>query len=67
VREAGRLAEDHSDAGTAVAARAQLLDAALIEHGRGRGAILHEDLGELAAPLEGGPEDSLQDVLFYEN
>jgi hypothetical protein len=67
VRETRRLTHDDANAGAPIATGTQLLDATLIEHRRRRGAVLGEDLRELAASLEGGSQDPLQHVLFYKN
>ena len=49
VGEPGGLPRDHPDAGAPLASRGQLLDPAVVEHGRRIGAVLGEHLGELAA------------------
>jgi hypothetical protein len=53
VGEAGGVADDDPDAGAPVAARAELLDLAVVERGRRRSLVLDEDLGELAAGAQG--------------
>ncbi len=49
VGETRGLAVDHADAGAAVTAGGELLDAAVIEDGAGRDGVLGEDLGHVAA------------------
>ncbi len=49
VGEARRLAVHHPDPGPARAARGELLDPAVVEHGARRHGILGEDLGHVAA------------------
>ena len=61
VGEAGGLADHDPDAGAAVAARGQLLDPAVVEHGRRRPLVLDEHLGEVAAGAEGGGQRALDD------
>ena len=50
---AGGLPHHHPDPGAAVAPRRQLLDPAVVEHGRGGLAVLDEDLGEVSAARGG--------------
>jgi hypothetical protein len=64
VREAGRLAADHADAGAPIVARHELLDLGVVET-RGRpGAVLGEHLGEVAAVVQRGAQGPFQDVSF---
>ncbi len=58
---ARRLPHDHPDAAPAVAARRELLDPAVVEHGGGGLAVLDEHLGELSAALERAAEHTLDD------
>jgi hypothetical protein len=64
MRESRGLAHNHPYASPAVPARAQFFHAALIQHGRRRRAVFYKYLGELAAALQSGAEDALQDFLF---
>ena len=52
VREAGGVAAHDAQAGAAIAARHELLDAAVVEAGARRAPILHEHLGEVAAAAQ---------------
>src|SRR5205085_10353194 len=61
VGETGGLAPDDPDPGTAVAARRELFDLALLERRRGRAPVLGEHLGEIAPRAEGGAEHALED------
>jgi hypothetical protein len=61
MRVAGGLPHDHADPGTAVTARRQFLDPAVVEHGGGGVAVLDEHLGKFSAALECGTEHALDD------
>ena len=61
VGEAGGVADDDPDAGAAVAPGGQLLDLAVVEPGGRRPPVLDEDLGEVAASAQCGPENALDD------
>ena len=58
--EACGVADDDTNARTAVAARGELLDPTVIEQRRRTAPILGEDLGELPARSQGRTQDSLQ-------
>ena len=62
VGEAGGLADDDPDAGAPGAARGQLLDPAVVEHGAGRRGVLGEDLGHVAPAGQRGREDAFEHV-----
>ena len=61
--EAGRLAGDDADAGAAVAAARDLLDAPVVEPGRRRALVLGVDLGELAARPHRRRQHPFEDVV----
>src|SRR5262249_36894826 len=63
VGEAGGLALDDADAGTAVAPGGQLLDLAVVEAGGGAPLVLGVDLGELAAGAQRAGEHSFEHVV----
>ena len=63
VREAGGVAAHDADAGAAIAARHELLDATVVEAGARRPPILHEHLGEVAATAQRVLDRGLQDTL----
>ena len=62
VGEAGGVADDDADAGAAVAAGGELLDLAVVEQGRRRALVLGEDLGEVAAGVQGRAEHAADHV-----
>jgi hypothetical protein len=64
VSEARGITDHDADASTAFSAGAQLLDAPLVQHRRGRRAVLDEDFSELAAAGHRLAQRSLEDVVF---
>lgn len=66
VRKARGLTDNHTYPGSAIVARTELLHALLVEHGRGRRAILDEDLGKLPAVGQRFAKRPLEDVTRIE-
>ena len=58
VGEVGRLADDHAHAGAALGAALHALDPRLVDRQAKAGALLAEDLGEVAAVLERALDDA---------
>ena len=58
------VSSHHADAGAAVEARGQLLDATVVEMTGREPLVLREHLGEVAARAQSHREDALDDVVF---
>jgi len=64
--ETRRLSHDHPDARTTIVAGGELLDLAIVQRDPGGGAVLDEDLGEVASLAKGGRKNALEDVALDE-
>ena len=67
VGEAGGVADDDPDAGAPVAAGGELLDLAVVEHGRRRPLVLGEDLGEVAAGAASAVPSTRLITVFFDH
>jgi hypothetical protein len=67
VRETRGVTDHDADAGTAFVPGTELLDATLVQHRRGRRAVLDEDFGEFATPTHRFAQGALENVVINQS